>query len=56
MNAPSLIDFVLTPRQRRRQIKAETVNVHLLHPIAQAVHRSIANSRMRIFSVLPQPV
>ena len=38
--------FVQLARQRGRQIKAETVHVHLKHPIPQAVHDELEHPRM----------
>ena len=34
-------------RQRSGQIEAETVHVHLLHPVTQAVHHHLQHARMR---------
>jgi hypothetical protein len=43
-------------RQRRRQVEAEAVDMHLLDPVAQAVHHHAQHHRMATFSVLPVPV
>ena len=40
------IDFVEAARQRRRQVEAEAVDVHLLHPVAQRVHHQHQRVRM----------
>ena len=55
-NAPSLIDLVQLAGQRAREIEAEAVDVHLQHPVAQAVHDQLQHARVRMLSVLPQPV
>ena len=36
--AAQAIDFMQLAGQYGRQVEAEAVNVHLLHPIPQAVH------------------
>ncbi len=40
------IDVVELARQRRRQVEAEAVDVHLLHPVAQRVHHQLQRVRM----------
>ena len=40
------IDFVQFARECRRKIKAEAVDVHLQHPIAQAVHDQLQDPRV----------
>ena len=42
--------------ERGREVEAEAVDVHLRDPVAQAVHDELQHARMRMFSVLPQPV
>ena len=39
------IDFVQLARQRARQVEPEPVDVHLLHPVAQAVHDELQHLR-----------
>ena len=41
------VDLVKLARQRRGEIEAEAVNVHLQHPVAQAVHDELQGARMR---------
>ncbi len=40
------IDVVQLARQRRRQVEAEAVDVHLEHPVAQAVHDELQHVRV----------
>ena len=40
------IDFVQLACEGRRQIEAETVNVHFQDPITQAVHDQLQHTRM----------
>ena len=40
------VDVVQLARQRRRQIEAEAVDVHLGDPVAQAVHDELQHLRM----------
>ena len=40
------IDIVQLARQRGGQIEAEAVDVHLRHPVAQAVHDQLQHLRM----------
>ena len=52
-----LVDVVQFPRQCRRQVEPEPVDVHLQHPVPQAVHDELqARAGDSMFSVLPQPV
>ena len=39
------IDFVQLARQRARQVEAEAVDVHVEHPVAQAVHDELQHLR-----------
>jgi hypothetical protein len=39
------IDFVQLARERARQVEAEPVDVHLEHPVAQAVHDQLQHLR-----------
>ena len=39
------IDLVQLARERARQVEAEAVDVHLEHPVAQAVHDQLQHLR-----------
>ena len=41
-----LVDLVQLARQRRREVEAEAVDVHLEHPVAQAVHDELDGARV----------
>ena len=41
------IDLVQLAGQRRRQVEAEAVDVHLQHPVAQAVHDQLDRARVQ---------
>ena len=45
-NAPSLFDLVQLAGQRAGQVEAEAVDVHLRHPVAQAVHDELQHARV----------
>ena len=45
-NAPSLFDLVQLAGQRAGQVEAEAVDVHLQHPVAQAVHDQLQHARV----------
>ncbi len=38
------------------QVETEAVDVHLLHPVAQAVHHHLQHARVADVEVLPQPL
>ena len=40
------VDGVQFPRQRRGQVEAEAIDMHLQHPVAQAVHDQLEHLRM----------
>ena len=40
------VDVVQFARQRRGQVEAEAIHMHLLHPVAQAVHDQLQHLRM----------
>ena len=44
---PEAIDVMQLPRQRGGQVEAEAVDVHLRHPVAQAVHDQLEHLRVR---------
>ena len=44
-NAAEPIDVEQLARQRARQVEAEAVDVHLEHPVAQAVHDQLQHLR-----------
>ncbi len=44
--AAQLVDIVEFARQRRSQIEAESVDVHLGHPIARLVHEELKHLRV----------
>ena len=50
------VDVVELARQRGGEVEAEAVDVHLEHPVAQAVHDELERARVHQLSVLPQPV
>ena len=54
--APSWLTSYSSRASAARQIEPETIDVHLQHPIAQAVHDQLQHARMVMFSVLPHPV
>ncbi len=41
------VDLMQFAGERRRQIEAETVDVHLQHPVAQRVHDQLQHLRVR---------
>ena len=41
-----LIDGEQLPRQGTGQVETETVHVHFLHPVAQAIHDELQDARM----------
>jgi hypothetical protein len=43
---PSRSKPVIAAAQHRRQVEAEAVDVHLLHPVAQAVHHQLQHARV----------
>ena len=45
---PEALDGALGPaHERRREVEAEAVDVHLGHPVAQAVHDELERLRVR---------
>ncbi len=47
------VDVVQLARERSREIEAEAVDVHLEHPIAQAVHDELQHARMHHVERVP---
>ena len=45
-NALELVHLVQLAGQRAGQIEAEAVDVHLVHPVAQAVHDQLQDARV----------
>ena len=43
-------------RERRGEVEAEAVDVHLLDPVAQAVHDELQHARCAAVELLPEPV
>ena len=43
---PEPIHLVQLARQRRREVEAKTVDVHVEHPVTQAVHDELQHARM----------
>ena len=41
-----LVHALLVARESGREIEAETVHVHVVHPVAQAVHHQLERARM----------
>ena len=50
------VDLVQLARERGGEVEAEAVDVHLQHPVAQAVHDQLSVRGCSMFSVLPVPV
>ena len=46
-NAPSGSTSCSSPAERRGEVEAEAVDVHLAHPVAQAVHHQLQRPRVR---------
>ena len=55
-NGAQLVHFVQFASQRAGQVEPKTVDVHLRHPVTQAVHDQLQHARVVMFSVLPHPV
>ena len=55
-NADEPVDVVQLARERRGEIEAEAVDVHLLDPVAQRVHDQLQHCGLRMFRLLPVPV
>jgi hypothetical protein len=45
-NGAEPVDFEELARQRRGEIEAEAVDVHLEHPVAQRVHDELQHARV----------
>ena len=55
-NADELVDLVQLAREHRREIEAEAVDVHLVHPVAQAVHDELDRARVLHVEAVAEPV